>query len=91
MRNSAEKIVSGPNGSEQSFGIVDAGAFTTRVIKAFWAWLLAPPNLPTYPSIDYSHETEAEREERLRRIQAQVDDILAPPSADDIAARYRFW
>jgi len=57
-------------------------------LRGLLAWFQIPPKL-VCPPIDYSQEPAATRAARLRRIQAQVDDLLTPLSPADIA--YRYW
>lgn len=67
--------------------VVDAAVDRAKR-RALVAWFFAPPNLPTYPPVDYSQEPAAARAARQRRVQAQVDDLLTPINPADIVYRY---
>jgi hypothetical protein len=93
MTDPAVKLAFYDQTDEREFALAVA-ALARRAkaaLRACGAWFLVPPKLPTYPPIDYSQEPGAARAVRLRRIQAAVDDLLAPPGPDDFphtSARY---
>jgi hypothetical protein len=73
-------------------GLAVEAAVERSKCRALVAWFLAAPKLPMHPPIDYAQEPAAARAARLRRIQAQVDDLLTPLSPADIAYRYYpYW
>jgi hypothetical protein len=73
-------------------GCAAEAAVERAKLRAFITWVFAPPELPTYPPIDYAQEPAAARAARLRRIQDQVDSLFVPLTPADVGARYyRYW
>jgi hypothetical protein len=86
MSHAATELRSRDLTPEQEFGLIVGRLWVQgkTAIRAFGAWFLIAPKLPEYSKVDYSQEPGAARAVRLRRIQAVVDDLLAPPGPDDI-------
>ena len=85
----AKPAVYDPTGERQCRVTIEAAARRGKIIlRDVVAWVFAPPKLPAHPPIDYSQEPGAARAVRQRRVQAAVDDLLIPPSPDDMAHRW---